>query len=91
MVGGDCVITINWNGTADKLIEQNPPVVSRFFNPVDMDIIDELTQKVPTFKKAYYVNEITPDEYEDYSPVVLFRSSFEKAWENARSHIASLR
>jgi len=91
MVGGDCVITINWKGTADKLIDENPPVVSRFFNPVDQDIIDELTEKIPTFKKAFCINGITPDEYEDYSPVVLFRRSFEDAWENARSHIASLR
>ena len=25
MVGADCVVTINWKGTADKLIEQTPP------------------------------------------------------------------
>ena len=91
MVGADAVVTINWTGTADKLLEQDPPAVSRFFNPVDMEVIDELTEKIPTFKKAYYLNEIEPEEYEDYPPVVLFRSSFEDAWKNAREHIASLR
>ena len=91
MVGADCVVTINWNGTADKLIEQDAPAVSRFFNPVDSEVIDELLEKVPVFRKAYLVNEIEPEEYEDYSPVVRFRSSFESAWKNARAHIASLR
>ena len=91
MVGADAAITINWAGTADKLLELDQPVVSRFYNPVDMEIIDELTEKIPTFRKAYYLNEIEPDEYEDYGPVVLFRSSFESAWKNARAHIASLR
>lgn len=34
MVGGNVCVTINWEGTADKLIELDLPVVSRFFNPV---------------------------------------------------------
>ena len=34
MVGGKVVVTINWEGTADKLIEQDPPVIYRLFNPV---------------------------------------------------------
>ena len=87
MVGADCVITINWNGTADKLIEQNPPVVSRFFNATPHAVIDELCEKVPDFRKAYFINAITAEEYEDYGPVVLFRSSFEDAWKNAVKYI----
>lgn len=87
MVGADAAITINWKGTADKLIELNQPVVSRFFNPTPQMVIDELTEKVPDFKKAYFCNEIKPEEYEDYGPVVLFRSSFESAWKNALKFI----
>jgi transaldolase len=33
MVGAEACITINWRGTADKLLDINPPVVSRFYNP----------------------------------------------------------
>ena len=87
MVGADCVITINWNGTADKLIEQDPPVVSRFFNATPHAVIDELCEKVSDFRKAYFINAITAEEYEDYGPVVLFRSSFEDAWKNAVKYI----
>lgn len=91
MVGGDVSITINWGGTADLLLEQDPPVVSRLFNPTPFEVVDELTAKLDDFRRAYYLNAITPEEYEDYGPVVLFRSSFEKAWKQARELIASLR
>lgn len=91
MVGGDVSVTINWGGTADKLLEQDPPVVSRLFNPVPFEVVDELNAKLEDFRRAYYLNAISPDEYEDYGPVVLFRSSFEEAWTQARGLIASLR
>ena len=91
MVGGDVSITINWGGTADKLLEQDPPVVSRLFNPVPFEVLDELTAKLPDFRRAYFLNAIGADEYEDYGPVVLFRSAFEGAWAKARDWIASLR
>lgn len=80
MVGADCIVTINWNGTADKLLEQDPPVVQRFFMPIPHSVEDELLSKVEDFRKAYLADAIRPEEYEDYGPVVLFRSSFEAAW-----------
>lgn len=83
MVGADAIITINWNGTADALIEQNPPVVERFFMPTPYYVEDELLTKLPEFKRAYYNNGIAPEEYEDYGAVVLFRTQFESAWKNA--------
>jgi len=53
MVGGKVCCTINWEGTADKLIEQDPPVVYRLFNPVPQKVIDELMEKLPDFKRGY--------------------------------------
>ena len=87
----DCVVTINWKGTADKLIEQDPAVVQRFAMPIPQSVIDELSEKVDEFNRAYYVHGITEEEYEDYGPVVLFRSSFEKAWKNALEEIRKQR
>lgn len=80
MVGADCVVTINWKGTADKLIEQNPPVIQRFLQPTPYSVVDELTEKVEDYRRGYYVNSITEEEYEDFGPVVLFRKMFEGAW-----------
>jgi len=81
MVGADCCITINWKGTADKLIEQNPPVVQRFFQPVPESVLDELIEKVEDFRKAYFINAIKPDEYEGFGPVEYFRNAFCEAWQ----------
>jgi transaldolase len=80
MVGGKVCITINWEGTADKLIEQNPPVVYRIFNPVAQKVIDELMEKLPDFKRGYLDDGLEPEEYDEFGPVELFRSSFIKSW-----------
>ena len=80
MVGGRVCITINWVGTADKLLEQNPPVVYRLFNPVPQKVIDELMEKLPDFKKGYLEDGLTVEEFEDFGPVQLFKSSFTKSW-----------
>lgn len=80
MVGGDVVVTINWMGTADKLLEQDPPVVFRLFNPVEHYAVDELMAKVPDFARAYLEDGLQREEYEDFGPVVLFRDSFVRSW-----------
>jgi transaldolase len=80
MVGGKVCITINWEGAADKLIEQNPPVVYRLFNPVPQKVIDELMEKLPDFKRGYLEDGMEPEEFETFGPVELFRSSFVKSW-----------
>ncbi len=82
MVGLDACVTINWKGTADKLLEQNPPVVYRFFNPVPQTVLDELMEKLIDFKRGYLVNGLTVEEYEEFGPVELFRSSFVKSWQS---------
>lgn len=80
-VGGDMHITINWEGTADKLIATNPPVVYRIDNPSPLHVVDELLEKIPDFRKAYIENELRLPEFKDYGPVVLFRNSFLKGWD----------
>jgi transaldolase len=80
MVGGKVVVTINWEGTADKLIEQDPPVVYRLFNPVPQKVIDELMEKLPDFRRGYLEDGLSVEEFEHFGPVLLFRSSFVKSW-----------
>lgn len=91
MIGADANITINWKGTADKLIEQNPPVVQNFLRPTPDSVTDELLEKLEDYRKAYMLNGIEPHEYEHFGPVVLFRSSFEKAWRSALEFVAEYR
>jgi len=80
MVGGKVCGTINWEGTADKLIEQNPPVVYRLFNPVPQKVIDELMEKLPDFKRGYLDDGLEIEEFEGFGPVQLFRSQFTGSW-----------
>lgn len=81
MVGGDLHITINWKGTADTLIETNPPVVYRMDTPTPQFVIDELLEKVPDFRKAYNEDGLAVEDFETYGPVTLFRSMFCKGWQ----------
>ena len=91
MVGAQCCCTINWEGTADALLEQNPPVVYRWFNPVPPYVIDELMDKIPDFKRGYLEGGLELDEFEDFGPVRLFRSSFIKSWNRVLELIKSRR
>ncbi len=81
MVGSEMHITINWKGTADKLVETDPPVVYRMFNPTPQKVIDELLDKLPVFKKAYFEEELTLEEFADFGPVVHFRNQFIGGWQ----------
>ena len=80
MVGGDLVVTINWGGTADQLIAQDPPVVYRVFNPVPQAVIDELKAKLPDFRRGYVARGLGVDEFAEFAPVEFFRSQFVKSW-----------
>lgn len=91
MVGADCAVTINWGGCADKLLELDPPVVQRFFMPTPYSVENELLEKVDEFRRAYLLNAISPEEYESYGPVVLFRNSFESAWKKALAQVSERR
>ncbi len=82
MVGGDVVVTINWKGTADKLIQENTPVVERLFNPVPDYVVEELVEKIPDFRRGYEEGAITSHEYEEFGPVIKFRNMFMKDWNN---------
>lgn len=91
MVGAECNITINWKGTADQLIQQNPPVVQRFLQPTPFSVVDELLEKLEDYRRGYMINGISPEEYEEFGPVVRFRNGFEKAWNNALNTIKNRR
>lgn len=74
-VGGEMHITINWS-TAQTLIEEDGPVVSRIGTMEPTEIIEELDEKLPDFSKAYHEDGLTPDEYADFGPLQLFRNMF---------------
>jgi len=91
MVGAECIVTINWNGTAETLIEQDPPIIQRFRMPTPCSVEQELVEKLKEFRRAYFVDQIERSEYHHYGPVVLFRETFEAAWESAKKAVSDRR
>jgi transaldolase len=91
MIGANASITINWEGTADKLLEQDMPVISRFPTQTPYSVEDELLEKLPEHRKAFFIHGIEPHEYEEYGPVVLFRNNFVTAWTKALEYIKNRR
>jgi transaldolase len=91
LVGGDVNITINWKGTADTLLAQDPPVVYRMFNPVPAHVIDELKAKLPDFRRGYVDDGLHVSEYEEFGPVELFRSNFLTSWKRVLELIPTRR
>jgi transaldolase len=83
MVGADSGVTINWTGTSEELIKQNPVVVQRFLAHTSDSVIDSLNDKLALFRKAYNLGALSPSEYEDFGPVKRFRTSFENGWTEA--------
>lgn len=81
MIGSSMHITINWKGTADKLIEQDPPVVYRMDSPTPKYVIEELLDKIPDFRRAYLEDGLEVEEYMDFGPVKYFRDSFIEGWD----------
>lgn len=91
MVGAEASVTINWAGTADRLEDENPLVVQRFLMPTPATVIDELLEKLPDFRRGWFMDAIEPAEYEAFGPVALFRNTFEKSWVKAVETIGALR
>ncbi len=89
MVGGKVCCTINWEGTADKLLEQDPPVVWRLFNPVPDHVIQELREKLPDFRRGWDDDGLDVHEFAEFGPVELFRSSFMASWKRVLGLIES--
>jgi len=91
LVGGDLHITINWAGTADTLIAQETPVVSKIDASLTDAEIQKLKQQLPDYARAMEVDGMQASEYYDYGGVELFRTSFQKGWNELLALVAKRR
>ncbi|HEX2988333.1 MAG TPA: transaldolase family protein [Chloroflexota bacterium] len=90
MVGGDMHVTLNWS-IVKSLLDADAPVVSRITAPAPEDVVAELSEKLPDFRKAFYADALTPNEYEGYGPLQLFRTMFLNGWMRMVNQIAARR
>lgn len=90
-VGVPGAVTINWKGTADKLVEQNPLVVDVFSAQSAPAMLEELLIKLPDYRAAYLPGSLKTEDYEGFGPVVKFRRQFEAGWSYALNAIQAQR
>lgn len=90
LVGGDVHITINWS-TAQSLIEADGPVISRIDAETPQEVLDELSDKLVDFRRAYDEGGLPVEEFAGYGPVVLFRDNFLEGWHHLLREIAARR
>lgn len=89
-VGGDAHITVNWS-TVEQLNQADGQVVSRIKAVTPDEVIEELSNKLPDFQRAYYEDALSVDEFEPFAPLQRFRNSFLKGWQHLLSEIAQRR
>ena len=44
-------------------------------------VVDELCDKLPDFRRAYYENGLAIEEFGDFAPLQFFRNMFVKGWD----------
>ena len=90
MVGGDIHVTINYS-MAQELIDKDEPVVSRIEAQTPPEVIEELREKLPDFRRAYDNDGLAVEEFKDFGPLLLFRSMFLEGYYHLLSEIAGRR
>jgi transaldolase len=89
-VGSSMHITINWS-TADELITCNPPVVSRIDVPTPKDVVEELREKIPGFRRAFDEDGLAVNEFSDFGPLMFFKTMFLNGYVRLRDEVADRR
>ena len=90
MVGGDVHITINWS-MAQELIDVDGPVVPRMDTLTSKAVVEEMEAKLPGFFRAYRLDGLAVEEFEDFGPVVLFRTMFLNGYARLLEEVATRR
>jgi transaldolase len=75
MIGGDVVLTIPYKWQLlfnDSAVEVTP----RFENPAPPEVVSELYEKLPDFRRAYDVDGLTVDAFDSYGATVRTLRSF---------------
>lgn len=78
-VGGDMHVTINWS-TALELMAADIPMENAIDRAVPSNLVDELLEKLPNFRRAFDEDAMDAEEFADYGPVMLFRTQFMNGW-----------
>ena len=90
LMGGDLAITISL-GTVKDLLVEDPPVVSKVKVKTDTKVLSELENKFVDFRRAYYPDGLTVDEFRSFGPCVKFQNSCLKGYDETLGEIRARR
>lgn len=75
IVGGDLSVTMNWRDIK-ALVDEDRPVENRIDVELSESELNELVEKLPNFRRAYFEGEHPVEQFADYGPLVFFRTMF---------------
>jgi transaldolase len=87
LVGAKTAATINYS-TVDEILTADPAVEDTIHQATDPAIVAELTDKFDDFRRAMFLDGLSPDEYEGFGPVQHFRDNFIAGWNGVLAAIA---
>jgi hypothetical protein len=73
------------------LIEGNGPVVSRTDSQAQQSVIDELCEKVPNLRRAFYEDARPLEEFTAFGPLDFFKTMFLNGYTRLVDEIADRR
>ena len=79
LVGADLHVTINWSTFADVLADPAPFALG-IDRPIDGAAIRRLSKAFGDVRRAFALDGLALDEFEDFGPVRHFRSNFIAGW-----------
>lgn len=88
MVGGDMHVTLNWS-LIKVLLDADEPVVERISSPAAPAVVEELAEKLPVFREAFYEGQLPLERFCSYGPLVLFRGMFVAGYQRLVDAIAA--
>lgn len=86
LVGKNFGMTVG-GSLALEIIKENIPVESKIDSSYQQGILDELTEKLPDFKKACEPDALKPKDFRTFGPAKMFQENFLSCYEKVTSYI----
>ena len=88
-IGGDIILTIPYEWQL-KINASDVEVKERMSNPVETQIVNEMIQKLPEFRKAYEPDGLTWDQFDTYGATVRTLRGFVGSYHEVQGVIRDL-
>lgn len=90
LVGGRLHVTINWSTFAEVMAADTPhrPGIDE---PIDPSALARLEERFDDVRRAFSLDGLTTEEFEEFGPVQHFRNNFIAGWQAVQAAVAQER